>query len=72
MAMFDIVLGRTVEEIDDGTLGWGLGKPEMRFRDFGRRRRNDQLALFCEDACIRGPVSGQTCRIPTELFRVIK
>ena len=26
-ARFDIVLGRTVEELDDGTLGWGLGAP---------------------------------------------
>ncbi len=27
-ANFDIVLGRTVEELDDGTLGWGLGRPD--------------------------------------------
>jgi protocatechuate 3,4-dioxygenase beta subunit len=26
-ARFDIVLGRTVEELDDGTLRWGLGEP---------------------------------------------
>ncbi len=33
-ANFDIVLGRTVEELDDGTLGWGLGQPETG-RDSG-------------------------------------
>ena len=26
-AHFDIVLGQTVEELDDGTLSWGLGHP---------------------------------------------
>ena len=31
-ARFDIVLGRTVEELDDGTLRWGLGEPPA----FGR------------------------------------
>ena len=30
-ANFDIVLGRTVEELEDGSLGWGLGPP----RDLG-------------------------------------
>ena len=33
-AHFDIVLGQTVEELDDGTLGWGLGRPETS-RDSG-------------------------------------
>ena len=27
-ANFDIVLGRTVQELDDGTLGGGLAKPD--------------------------------------------
>ena len=26
-ANFDIVLGQTVEELEDGSLGWGLGTP---------------------------------------------
>ena len=25
-ARFDIVLGQTVEELEDGSLGWGLGR----------------------------------------------
>ena len=33
-ANFDIVLGQTVEELDDGSLGWGLGRPETS-RDSG-------------------------------------
>ena len=33
-ARFDIVLGRTIEELDDGSLGWGLGRPETS-RDSG-------------------------------------
>ena len=33
-AHFDIVLGQTVEELDDGSLGWGLGRPETS-RDSG-------------------------------------
>ena len=33
-AHFDIVLGQTVEELDDGTLGWGLGQPDTG-RDSG-------------------------------------
>lgn len=36
-AQFDIVLGRTAEELEDGTLG-GLGEVE-RLRMWGRRRR---------------------------------
>ena len=31
-ANFDIVLGRTAEELDDGTLRGGIGKPEFRSR----------------------------------------
>jgi protocatechuate 3,4-dioxygenase beta subunit len=31
-AQFDIVLGRTAEELDDGTLQGGIGKPEFRPR----------------------------------------
>lgn len=38
-ASFDIVVGRTAVELEDGTLG-GLAEPErMRFGGFGRRRR---------------------------------
>ena len=39
-AKFDIVLGKTVQELDDGTLKGGIGKPEGRgFGSFRRRRR---------------------------------
>ncbi len=34
-ANFDIVLGRTVEELEDGTLKGGIGKPV--FKSSGRR-----------------------------------
>ena len=35
-ANFDIVLGQTLEELGDGTLRGGIGKPQFRGRQIGR------------------------------------